>query len=260
MALKAITLIGIVFLALTEANNKNPKQSSGCKGDSCPKPKDNSQVNKQFRATSCLDHLLHGDSACGMYQLYDSSGNSFPAYCDFKSEPGFAWTLVMSWANKYRALSAIRSNPFKNNAPVNENSLIWNMYRLSLTRMKSLQAHSTHWRATCSYPTHGVDFTDYVRSNFKDFNIVAFIGSGQCKKVEFVNIRGHMGINLTARFWQGTNYMLHIDSSHSGCNFNARSGAVSSEDNFGYYHTINPKFRCTASDLSTTQWWFGAHL
>ena len=189
-----------------------------------------------------------------MYQLNDSSGNSFPAYCDFKSEPGFAWTLVMSWANKYRTLSAFRSIPFKINAPVNENSLVWNMYCLSLTRMRSLQAHSTHWRATCSYTTHGVDFTDYVRSNFKDFNIVDFIGGGQCKKVEFVNIRGHMGIHLTARFWQGTNYMLHIDSNTSGCNFNERSGAVSSEDNFGYYHTMNPKFRCTASDHSTSQW------
>ena len=90
-----------------------------------------------------------------MYRLYDSSSNSFPAYCDFKSEPGFAWTLVMSWANKNRAWSAFWSTPFNKNAPVNENSLIWNMYRLSLTRMRSLQAHSTHWRATCSYPTHG---------------------------------------------------------------------------------------------------------
>ena len=167
----------------------------------------------------------------------------------------------MSWANKNRGWSAFRSTPFKVNAPVNENSLIWNMYRLSLTRMRSLQAHSTHWRATCSYPTHGIDFTDYIRGNFKDFNIVDFIGSGQCKKVEFVNIRGHSGLHLTVRFWQvAKSYLLHTDSSSSGCNFNARSGSVSSEDNFGYHYTINPKFRCTAGDLSTTQWWFGAHL
>ena len=196
-----------------------------------------------------------------MYRLYDSSGNSFPAYCDFKSEPGFAWTLVMSWANKNRAWSAFRSTPFKVNAPVNENSLIWNMYRLSLTRMRSLQAHSTHWRATCRYPTHGIDFTDYIRGNFKDFNIVDFIGSGQYKKVEFVNIRGHNGVHLTVRFWQvAKSYLLHTDSSLSGCNFNAKSGSVPGEDNFGHYRVINPKFRCTAEDLSTTQWWFGAHL
>ena len=167
----------------------------------------------------------------------------------------------MSWAYKYRTWSAFNSNSFKENAPINENSLIWNMYRLSLTRMRSLQAHSTHWRATCSYPTHGIDFTDYIRGNFKDFNIVDFIGSGQCKKVEFANIRGHIGSQLTVRFWQGAkSFFLHTDSSSSGCNFNARSGSVSGEDNFGYYGTVNSKFRCTAGDLSTTQWWFGAHL
>ena len=156
---------------------------------------------------------------------------------------------------------AFRRNSLRENAPVNENSLIWNMYRLSLTRMRSLQAHSTHWRATCSYPTHGIDFTDYIRGNFKDFNIVDFIGSGQCKKVEFANIRGHIGLQLTVRFWQGAkSFFLHTDSSSSGCNFNARFGSVSSEDNFGYYGTVNSKFRCTAGDHSTTQWWFGAHL
>ena len=195
-----------------------------------------------------------------MYRLYDPAGNSFPAYCDFKSEPGTAWTLVMSWANKYRRLPALRKTPFKHNAPVNENSQNWNLYRLSLTRMRSLQSHSTHWRATCSFPTHSVDFTDYVRGNFKDFNIVDYLGVGQCRKVEYVNIRGHIGIHLTARFWQATTYMLHIGSNSSGCNFDPRSGSVRSEHNFGYYGNINPKFRCTGGDLSTTQWWFGAHL
>ena len=30
--------------------------------------------------------------------------------------------------------------------------------------------------------------------------------------------------------------------------------------NFGYHYTINLKFRCSAGNLPTTQWWFGAHL
>ena len=144
---------------------------------------------------------------------------------------------------------------------MNENAHNWTMYRLSLARIRSLQSHSTHWRATCSYPTHGVDFTDYLRGNFKDFNIVDFLGSGKCHKVEYVDIRGHKGMNLTAQFWQIANtYTLHIDSSSNGCQFKPRSGSVSSEDNFGYHHTINPKFRCTQGTYSTTQWWFGAHL
>ena len=58
--------------------------------------------------------------------------------------------------------------PFSVNSLVNENAQNWKLYRLSLARMISLQSHSTHWRATCNYPTHGVDFRAYVRGNFKD--------------------------------------------------------------------------------------------
>ena len=127
--------------------------------------------------------------------LYDNAGNSYPAYCDLKSEPDAARTLVMSWANRHRALSSFRAVPLNGNAPVNENAQNWNLYRQSVARMRSLQAHSTHWRSTCSYPTHGVDFRDYVRGNFKYFNVWV----RKCMKVEYVNIRGHMRMHLTAR-------------------------------------------------------------
>ena len=49
---------------------------------------------------------------------------------------------------------------------------------------------------------------------------------------------------------------MHHDSSLVLCKFNAAVGAVSNEDNFGYYEGINPKFRCTQADNSTTQWGF----
>ena len=54
-----------------------------------------SDQQPSFHPTSCLVYLLRGASKCGIYKLYDSkSGNCFPAYCDLKSEPGTAWTLV----------------------------------------------------------------------------------------------------------------------------------------------------------------------
>ena len=228
-------------------------------GDVCPNA--TKKERDEFRPTSCLDYLLKGACKCGVYKLYDNSGNSFPAYCDLKSEPGTAWTLVMSWSTQNRRLPAFMKIPFKYNAPVNENAHNWNLYRLSLARMRSLQDHSTHWRSTCSYPTHGVDFKDYVRGNFKDFNIVDYLRRGKCKKVEYINIRGHMGIHQTVPFWQSANSdMLHTDSSYTNCQFKPKSGSVSGEDNFGHYATINPKFRCTQGSHSTTQWWFGAHL
>ena len=168
----------------------------------------------------------------------------------------------MSWTSRNRGLSKFHSIPFKINAPVNETAQNWNQYRLSLARMRSLQAHSTHWRATCSYPTHGIDFRDYLRGNFKDFNVVDYIGGGQCKRVEYINTRGYVGKNLTVPFWQYLHEGLHTDSSaNTNCQFKAaRIGAVGSEDNFGWYDSYNPKFRCTTDTQSTTQWWFGAHL
>jgi hypothetical protein len=78
--------------------------------------------------------------------------------------------------------------------------------------------------------------------------------------VEYVNIRGHVGIHTTARWWQGTNFFLHIDSSRKGCPFVPVAGSAKYEDNFGFYYNINPNFRCTANAKSTTQWWFGGHL
>ena len=212
----------------------------------------------RFPPTSCVGHGQQGASEDGIYKIYDNGGNTFPAYCDLKSEPGIAWTLVMSWSRKNRVLSAFGKAVLQINAPENENSPNWDRYRLRLERMRSLQVHSTHWRATCCYPTHGIDYRDYLRGNFKDFNIVDFLGVGECKRVEYVDIRGHNGTNLTVPFWQ--DWALHIDSSSGLCEFSATVGAVSNEDNFGYYGVFNPKFRCTQADNSTAQWWFGAHL
>ncbi|XP_068682780.1 uncharacterized protein [Montipora foliosa] len=259
--------IGIIFLNLTIASTSDQGQkfkrvvTSSCQGDNCPKSSNITPV--VFRATSCLDHLIKGASKCGIYQLYDIAGNSFPAYCDLKSEPGTAWTLVMSWSTQYRSLPAFQFTPFKIDVPVNENSHNWKLYRLSLARMRSLQYHSTHWRATCSYPTHGVDFTDYVRGTLKNLNVIDFSGNNICKRVEYINIRGHIGIQQTVPFWQGSKvgeFPLHTDSSYTTCEFKPNSGSVSSEDNFGHYYYINSKFRCTVGGDSSTQWWFGAHL
>ncbi|XP_031561040.1 uncharacterized protein LOC116297044 isoform X1 [Actinia tenebrosa] len=227
-------------------------------GKSCPVIKPSQNVFHK----SCLDYLNTGATESGVYRIYNDAGNSFPVYCDMKTEPGNAWTLVMSWSNKNRALSQFRSSVCSTNAPVNENAPNFNLYRQTLSRMQSIKSHSTHWRGTCSYPTHGVDYRDYVRGNFSDFDIMTFLGVGVCKKVEYINIRGHIGIHTTARWWQQLNtFSLHIDSGSSGCGFVPVAGSVSNgEDNFGYYSVTNPNFRCTANSSATTQWWFGGHL
>ena len=54
----------------------------------------------RFRPTSCVEYGQQGAYKDGIYKIYDNDGNSFPSYCDLKSEPGIAWTLVMSWSKK----------------------------------------------------------------------------------------------------------------------------------------------------------------
>ncbi len=46
----------------------------------------------------CIDYLLGGNLENGYYTLYDKQNQRYTAYCDFTSEPGSAWTLVVSFS------------------------------------------------------------------------------------------------------------------------------------------------------------------
>lgn len=211
---------------------------------------------------SCLDLLKKGVKTNGYYQIFDQTNDRFiTVYCDMNSEQGAAWTLVMSFALRNKGIDQIRKNPIRTNAPVNENSPNWNIYRMSFSQMKFIKTQSSHWRVTCSFPTHGVDYKDYARANFADFDVTTFLGSAMCKKMEFINIRSHQCAQCTATWWQELNsFLAHIDSHYPKCQLVASPGALSSEDNFGYYDFVNSKFRCTAGPDSTTNWWFGGYL
>ena len=186
------------------------------------------------------------------------------AYCDLASEPGAAWTLVISWSRTLKNLPQFQSKSFMQDAPVNENTPNWYSYRQTLARMKNIRSRFTHWRATCSFNmVEAIDYRDYIRGRFRDFDIMAFSGKGVCFPVEYVDIRGSTaGKGTTIPFFQGQDHeFLHTDSTFTGCEFKPNvSSAVASEDNFGLYSDVNVKFRCTAVDYSTTQWWFGGYL
>ena len=166
----------------------------------------------------------------------------------------------MSQAHENRYMPELRLTPLYNDAPVNESTPNWAAYRLSLGRIKALQSESTHWRVTCSFPTHGVDYRDYVRANFTEFNPLTFHGQGICKKTEYMNVRGHNCTGCTSAWWQREIRMLSHDSSYNRCEFGSSPGAVDSEDNFGQYGVTNPNFRCSSSDHSTTNYWFGRRV
>ena len=158
-------------------------------------------------------------------------------------------------------MAEFRSTPFSTDSPVDDNFPNWNKYRMSLSMMNDLSAQSTHWRATCSFPTHGVDYVDYVRGKFVDFDVVNFLENAVCKRVEYVNIRGHKCSNCDMIWTQVLQtYFLHTDSTIGTCGFKPSHGAVPSEDNFGFYGAVNSNFRCTADASSTTNWWFGGNI
>jgi len=224
----------------------------------------NATSNAKFHPfpNSCMDLFVSGRVSDGYYQIVGAGGETWIVYCDFNSEVGSVWTLVTSWSLKNKNMPAFRTRAFTQDAPVNELTPNWNVYRMSLEQMKYLQARSTHWRATCQFDKGGVDYIDYMRGNFADFDITSFIGDQVCRKVDYINVRG-IGGHTTATFWQIENtYILCTDSSirGSGCEFDARAGAAPSEDNFGYYGTINNAFSCTSGPSATTQYWFGSYI
>jgi hypothetical protein len=144
--------------------------------------------------------------------------------------------------------------------PINENSPNWNLYRLSKSRMSRIRDKSTYWRATCDFQKHGVDYRDYARAKVSDIDPIVYSGGGTCAKVEYINIRGHVGVGVTVPFWNTNAFHFHTDSSAKLCEYDATSGAVPSEDNWGYYQARNNGFRCTSSDDATTQFWYGDYI
>lgn len=147
--------------------------------------------------------------------------------------------------------------------PINHKTPNWYSYRQTLARMKGIRSQSTYWRATCSFDQmqQKIDYKDYLRGKFSDFDIMTFSGQGKCFLVDYANIRGHAASYTTAQFWQVQNsYLNHINSPCTGCAFKPNAGAAPSEDNFGHNSNFNKDFRCTKGADHTTQWWFGGYM
>ncbi|KAL9967818.1 hypothetical protein ACROYT_G026115 [Oculina patagonica] len=214
----------------------------------------------QFPLRSCNDVMMIDKIKInGVYNISDEDDVSFPVYCDFGSEPGFAWTLIQSH-------SLQNNDEFKDKAfylhdmPINQDAPEWDNYRLSMPRMKSIRDVSTHWRATCNFLADEIDFRDYIRTSFANTDFLAVPDGNRCILYEFVDIRGNRCENCTVYSPYSVDYGYHVDSWWNvSCDFMARSGGIVDEDNFGNYLSNNPAFRCSSSMTSTTQYWIGGH-
>ncbi|EDO41111.1 predicted protein [Nematostella vectensis] len=223
-------------------------------------------------AKSCLDYLRRGQTVNGAYDILDDGGKLYPVWCDFtgtepfSATPTFAWTLVMSHSLMNRNNSAFCKTSLNVNEPVQEDTPNWDAYRLSLDRMDAIASHSTHWRATAGFPRYGGmrDYRDYMRGNFEQFDVMEYDGAGECKPVEYINIRGYPVVQTEAAFWQrDRKWGLHVDTGHFRCPYQP-PWSIISENNFGFYcegeGAMNRNFRGTEDLGATTQWWFGGHL
>ncbi|PFX34675.1 uncharacterized protein LOC111324171 [Stylophora pistillata] len=238
---------------------------------SCPVPFVGKRCETQLRR-SCQDYKAAGSTASGLYTLNDDKSQIFQVFCDFDSEPGFAWNLIESFS-----LSNVNNSDLFESAVYNLQKTVfyddyqaingdkpnnWLAYLIKRPYLLWLRNQSTHWRATCRYNTDGTVYTDYLRASLEDFDIIRDVPTNKsaCRPYEYVNIRGNECVNCTADTWyEKGNFHLHIDSSlQRGCEFNG-NGAKSDEDNFGFYYVVNNKFRCTSSSNATTQFWIGGN-
>ncbi|XP_032235037.2 uncharacterized protein LOC116616923 isoform X1 [Nematostella vectensis] len=209
----------------------------------------------------CSDHFKYGVTENGLYYLQDTHHNWYPVYCDFTSEAGKAWTLVLSFSYANGVKPEFSSIPFFNDSTFSEDSPNWEAYRLSKPRMESLQNASTYWRVTSDFASNAIDYTDYLRARISELDLLTFQGLNKCGKVEYINVMGHNCTGCTVPFFQENWMMLHHDSSlNSKCEFLPTNGSVESQDNFGLYQYANPNFRCTASYEATTNYWFGTKI
>ena len=210
---------------------------------------------------TCLDAWENGARASGFYCIQGNDGHFHKLYCDLASEPGWAWTLVMSQTlgNRDEQFAQIG---FLVDSPRNAEFPNWEAYRLPLNRMKELRSHLTHWRVTCSFPSFGVDHRDYTRAEFKQFDLLAFNANRRCKLVEYMDIRGHACQQCTAAWGQDKNdFLTHRSDVNNGCTRGETPNHVKAEQAFGRYKKgRNPRFRCTAGDSSVTSYWFGSRL
>ncbi|PFX33985.1 hypothetical protein AWC38_SpisGene1206 [Stylophora pistillata] len=224
----------------------------------CPANYTGQRCEKIKYPRECMEVAKNGNNVSGMFDVYDSQKNIFKVFCDFESEPGYVWTLIQSFSLGNN--NQFKSNGFSVDHPVNEegNTINWNAYRLSLAHMKSVADASTHLRVTCNFPADGLVYTDYARAKLKEHDLFG-VWRAKCRTYELINIRNIVCQECTAGTWQVQNEMWHINSALSaqlaGCQFNGVAGASPHEQNFGLYNYVNPNFRCTSSQSSTTQHW-----
>ena len=170
----------------------------------------------------------------------------------------FARTLIQSYA--LQNVSQIR--PLTVNAPINENNVNFQAWRLSKPNMQLLKRYAFTWLATCNFDKNGWNLkTETLEVKFKNFDLLENDnGSGQCTLAVKMNIRGETCQNCHVAITQTVQDPFHVntDSSSIGkCSgtIPTTSATDCSEESFGLYGCVHENHTCAATPQSTTQHW-----
>lgn len=231
----------------------------------------------KYNPASCLDikYLRPNVTRNGFYTIFDAENGLHTVYCDFNSEKPYVWTMVESFSRKVGMKdSSIKSHlhfqkPYTIDSPFNEcRPDQFQAYRAS-KKIISLVGNpriSTYWRATCNFDLYakGISKTfnhrDYVRGAICALNLPVFYSSsGSCYNMEYINIRGHSCDKCLVPFYSSTAMHPSVMASVSPtrCSHMQFGSFQGAEYNWGTYNGFSNEFSCTASDQSTTNWWFG---
>ncbi|CAB4033556.1 Versican core [Paramuricea clavata] len=247
---------GTSYVTLTSTDYTTPRYkclcSPGYAGNLC-----------QYIVRSCRGYT-NGNRVPGKYKVFDDNMNLFEVFCDFDLNSTMTWTLVQSYEQRVKL--KFKFEPYSVDFPINQDSPRSDSYRLSKSRMQSIQDDSSKFRITCKYDTDGLVYRDYLQATKKKIDILTDILSDtHCPLVELIDVRGQSCSNCTA-FLVQKNYILHSDSfnaANKGCQFRPtgvkRCTDPYTEDNFGYYGCINTAHRCSSSETATTQTWLGSN-
>ena len=62
---------------------------------------------------SCQDYKAAGFNSSGLYKVTDGSNQTFTVFCDFDSEPDFAWNLIESFSLSNKNLVQVNVFPLQ---------------------------------------------------------------------------------------------------------------------------------------------------